>query len=80
MSAVYPAIYSWVGNKIHLSNRIRGLFAIGTAAGEMLVPFLVGQFIEARPRFMMEAAAFCGSLMVFLFIVLILSVSRLGEI
>ena len=80
MSAVYPAIYGWIGNKIHLSNRMGGFFAIETAAAEMLVPFLLGQFIEARPQSMMESAAFCGSLMVFLFLVLIFSVSRLKEI
>lgn len=79
MSAVYPAIYGWVNTKIHVTNRIGGFFAIGTAAGEMLVPFLVGQFIEGRPQFIMEATAVCGSLMVVLFLALVFSVSRLGK-
>ncbi len=47
LASIYPTTMSFSGQLMTLSGRVTGLFAIGSSAGAMLVPLLIGQFFES---------------------------------
>jgi FHS family Na+ dependent glucose MFS transporter 1 len=47
LASIYPTTMSLSGQLMTLSGRVTGLFAIGSSAGAMLVPLLIGQFFES---------------------------------
>jgi MFS family permease len=44
LASIYPTTMSLSGQLMTLSGKVTGMFAIGSSAGAMLVPWLVGQF------------------------------------
>ena len=44
LASIYPTTMSLSGQLMTLSGKVTGLFAIGSSAGAMVVPWLVGQF------------------------------------
>lgn len=45
---VFPSMFGYAQNRLHLSGRITGFFLVGASAGGMFWPRLVGQFFESR--------------------------------
>jgi fucose permease len=47
LASIYPTTMSLSGQLMTLSGRVTGLFAIGSSAGAMLVPWVTGQYFES---------------------------------
>jgi len=45
---VFPSTFGYAQNKLHLSGRITGWFLVGSSAGGMFWPRLIGQFFESH--------------------------------
>lgn len=45
---VFPSTFGYAQNKLHLSGRVMGLFLVGSSAGGMFWPRLIGQFFESQ--------------------------------
>lgn len=46
LASIYPTTMAFSGQNMVLSGKVTGLFSIGNSAGAMLVPWIIGQFIE----------------------------------
>ena len=46
LASIYPTTMSYSGQMMPISGRVTGLFSIGSSAGSMIVPWLIGQFFE----------------------------------
>ena len=46
LASIYPTTMSLSGRLMTLSGQITGLFSIGNSIGSMLVPWIIGQFID----------------------------------
>ena len=47
VASIYPTTMSMSGQLMTLSGKVTGLFAIGSSAGAMVVPWVIGQFFES---------------------------------
>lgn len=53
LASIYPTTMSLSGEMMTLSGKVTGLFAIGSSAGQMLVPWIIGWFFAfSGPRSM----------------------------
>lgn len=53
LASIFPTTMSLAGQLMTISGRVTGYFSIGSSAGAMLIPWLIGQFFEIRgPRSM----------------------------
>jgi FHS family Na+ dependent glucose MFS transporter 1 len=53
LASIYPTTMSLSGQLMTLSGKVTGLFAIGSTAGAMIVPWVIGQFfVSAGPQSM----------------------------
>jgi MFS transporter, FHS family, Na+ dependent glucose transporter 1 len=51
LASIYPTTMSLSGQLMTLSGKVTGLFAIGSTAGAMIVPWVIGQyFVSAGPQ------------------------------
>jgi FHS family Na+ dependent glucose MFS transporter 1 len=50
LASIYPTTMAFSGQNMVLSGRITGLFAIGSNAGAMIIPWAIGQFFETAGR------------------------------
>lgn len=46
VAPVFPSTFGYVQTRLHLSGRVTGLFLVGSSAGGMFWPRLIGQFFE----------------------------------
>ncbi|MFN7947350.1 MAG: MFS transporter [Blastocatellia bacterium] len=46
MASVFPTMISFAQNRMPLSGKLTGIFFAGSSAGAMVLPWVVGQFIE----------------------------------
>ncbi len=68
MSAVFPTMLSFIGRRVRITGQITGWFFVGASLGAMMVPWVIGQFLETLgPRIVMICilAAFAGACLVF---------------
>jgi FHS family Na+ dependent glucose MFS transporter 1 len=47
VAPVFPSTFGYAQNRLHLSGRIMGFFLVGSSAGGMFWPRIVGQFFES---------------------------------
>jgi FHS family Na+ dependent glucose MFS transporter 1 len=48
VAPVFPSTFGYAQNRLHLSGRIMGFFLVGSSAGGMFWPRIVGQFFESN--------------------------------
>ena len=48
VAPVFPSTFGYAQNRLHLSGRITGFFLVGSSAGGMFWPRMVGQFFESQ--------------------------------
>jgi len=48
VAPVFPSTFGYAQNRLHLSGRVTGLFLVGSSAGGMFWPRLIGQFFESQ--------------------------------
>lgn len=48
VAPVFPSTFGYAQNRLHLSGRITGLFLVGSSAGGMFWPRVIGQFFESH--------------------------------
>lgn len=49
-ASVYATIIGWMNNHIIITNKFSAIFSVGSAAGEMLIPFIITYFIDSIPE------------------------------
>jgi len=76
VAPVFPSTFGYAQNKLHLSGRVTGLFLVGSSAGGMFWPRLIGQFFESRGAQMMAWVVLLDLLGA---LAIILLVSRSGD-
>jgi len=48
VAPVFPSTFGYAQKKLHLSGRVTGFFLVGSSAGGMFWPRLIGQFFESQ--------------------------------
>lgn len=48
VAPVFPSMFGFAQNKLHLSGKVTGFFLVGASAGGMFWPRLIGQFFESQ--------------------------------
>lgn len=48
IAVVFPTMLSYAGERTRIFGQVTGLFFVGVSVGGMLIPWLIGQFFEAR--------------------------------
>ncbi|MDX2039883.1 MAG: MFS transporter [Acidobacteriota bacterium] len=48
VAPVFPSMFGFAQNRLHLSGKVTGLFLVGASAGGMFWPRLIGQFFESQ--------------------------------
>ncbi|XP_013788363.1 sodium-dependent glucose transporter 1A-like [Limulus polyphemus] len=54
LASMYPSMVSWVERYIVMTNKVTSTFIVTTSLGEMIVPLVVGHYIERKPMFLMH--------------------------
>lgn len=49
-ASVYAAIIGWMNNNIIITNKFSAIFSMGSAAGEMVIPFVITYFVNRIPE------------------------------
>lgn len=49
-ASAYAAIIGWMNNHIIITNIFSAIFSMGSAAGDMVIPFIITYFIESIPE------------------------------
>ena len=62
MASVFPTMISFAQNRMPLSGKLTGIFFAGSSAGAMVLPWVVGQFIESVGPRMLPLIALGGLL------------------
>ena len=65
MASIFPTGITWAEQYVTVTGKAAMVFVVGAATGEMLWPFIAGQFIEANPMYLMYFAlgSACGSIL-----------------
>lgn len=48
VAPVFPSMFGFAQNRLHLSGKVTGFFLVGASAGGMFWPRLIGQFFESQ--------------------------------
>ncbi len=73
VAPVFPSMFGFAQNRLHLSGKVTGLFLVGASAGGMFWPRLIGQFFESHGAQAM-AWAVAGTLIGALVLILAITV------
>jgi len=76
MSSVFPAGISWAEHYVHLSGKSTAVFVIGSAAGQMVVPSVIGYLYEKLGYMVLMRSSLAMTLLLGVLYVLILCVGR----
>ena len=73
MASIFPTGITWAEQYITITGKAAMILVVGAATGEMLFPFLAGQFVEANPMYMMYFAlgSVCASFLLYILLVLL---------
>jgi len=73
VAPVFPSMFGFAQNRLHLSGKVTGLFLVGASAGGMFWPRLIGQFFESHGAQVM-AWAVAGTMLSALALILAITV------
>ena len=73
LASIFPTGITWAEQYITVTGKAAMVLVVGAASGEMILPFVVGQYIESMPMFLMYfgVAATCVSIILFVFLQLL---------
>ncbi|GFW71950.1 sodium-dependent glucose transporter 1A [Trichonephila clavipes] len=49
IASFFPSAVGWIENYITVTNKMASSFCVGAAFGEMLIPYIIGSYIEEMP-------------------------------
>lgn len=49
IASFFPSAVGWIENYITVTNKMASSFCVGAAFGEMLIPYIIGSYIEETP-------------------------------
>jgi FHS family Na+ dependent glucose MFS transporter 1 len=79
VAPVFPSTFGFAQNRLHLSGKVTGLFLVGSAAGGMFWPRLIGQFFESQSAQVMTWAVIFTEVSALVLILFIASLSHHDE-